>query len=162
MTTKSASSRPCPTASHTDNITPETLLDSEITNAYGELVQLRDLVDLEYGQGMTQIDHLERNRNIRLQVTPPDNVALQTAMELISEDLVPKMHQQGGLEGVRISTGGNAHKLTETRLALQWNFVLAVVITYLLMSALFSSYIYPPSSFSRSRWQQPGALSGWR
>jgi HAE1 family hydrophobic/amphiphilic exporter-1 len=64
-------------------------------------------------------------------------------MELVSEDLVPKLQQQGGLEGVRISTGGNADKLTETRLALQWNFVLAVVITYLLMSALFSSYIYP-------------------
>ena len=92
---------------HKDNITPETLLDSEITNAYGELVQLRDLVDLEYGQGMTQIDHLERNRNIRLQVTPPDDVPLQTAMELVSEDLVPKLRQQGGLEGVRISTGGN-------------------------------------------------------
>ena len=128
---------------HTDKITPETLLDSEITNAYGELVQLRDLANLEYGQGMTQIDHLERNRNIRLQVTPPDNVPLQTAMELVSEDLVPKLQKQGGLKGVSISTGGNADKLTETRLALQWNFVLAVVITYLLMSALFGSYIYP-------------------
>jgi len=128
---------------HTDKITPETLLDSEITNAYGELVQLRDLANLEYGQGMTQIDHLERNRNIRLQVTPPDNVPLQTAMELVSEDLVPKLQKQGGLKGVSISTGGNADKLTETRLALQWNFVLAIVITYLLMSALFGSYIYP-------------------
>ena len=31
----------------------------------------------------------------------------------------------------------------ETRDALQWNFVLAVVIIYLLMSALFSNYLYP-------------------
>ncbi|MCP3870221.1 MAG: efflux RND transporter permease subunit [Gammaproteobacteria bacterium] len=130
-------------SSQSGTLTPETLLESEITNAFGELVQLRDLVALEYGQGMTQIDHLERNRNIRLQVTPPDEMPLQSAMELISDELVPKLEQSGALQGVTVSTGGNADKLTETRLALQWNFILAVVITYLLMSALFASYLYP-------------------
>ena len=65
--------------------TPEDLMNSVIANAFGELVQLRDLSRLEYRQGMTQIDHLERNRNIRLEVTPPDEVALQSAMELVSD-----------------------------------------------------------------------------
>jgi len=32
---------------------------------------------------------------------------------------------------------------TETREALQWNFLLAVFITYLLMAALFGNFIYP-------------------
>ncbi len=123
--------------------TPEQLMNSVIANAHGELVQLRDLSRLEYGQGMTQIDHLERNRNIRLEVTPPEEMALQTAMELISEQLVPELKQSGQLQDATIAIGGNADKLTETRLALQWNFVLAIVITYLLLSALFSSYFYP-------------------
>jgi HAE1 family hydrophobic/amphiphilic exporter-1 len=39
--------------------------------------------------------------------------------------------------------GGNADKLTETRLALQWNLLLALVITYLLMAALFENFLYP-------------------
>ena len=123
--------------------TPEDLMDSVIANAFGELVQLRDLSRLEYRQGMTQIDHLERNRNIRLEVTPPDEVALQSAMELVSEQLVPDLEAAGQLQDATVSIGGNADKLTETRIALQWNFVLAVVITYLLLSALFSSYFYP-------------------
>jgi HAE1 family hydrophobic/amphiphilic exporter-1 len=38
---------------------------------------------------------------------------------------------------------GAADKLTQTRQALQWTFVLAVVITYLLMSALFGNFVYP-------------------
>ena len=33
--------------------------------------------------------------------------------------------------------------MTQTRQALQWNFLLALVITYLLMAALFESFLYP-------------------
>jgi len=33
--------------------------------------------------------------------------------------------------------------LTRTRSALQWNFILALVISYLLMSALFENFFYP-------------------
>ncbi|MES9898468.1 MAG: efflux RND transporter permease subunit [Sedimenticola sp.] len=122
---------------------PEDLLDSVIADPYGSLVQLGDMVQLEYGRGMTQVDHLERKRNIRLEVTPPSQMPLQEAMELISEQLVPSLSQAGKLEGIRATVGGNADKLTETRLALQWNFLLAIVITYLLMSALFGNYLYP-------------------
>jgi HAE1 family hydrophobic/amphiphilic exporter-1 len=122
---------------------PEALLQRQVSNPYGELVRVADLARLEYGQGMTQIDHLERKRNIRLEVTPPESLALQSAMELISDELVPQLEKAGQLEGVSVSIGGNADKLTETRQALQWNFLLAVVITYLLLSALFGNYIYP-------------------
>jgi HAE1 family hydrophobic/amphiphilic exporter-1 len=122
---------------------PEDLLDAVIANKFGKLVRVGDLVTLKYDQGMTQIDHLERKRNIRLEVTPPDNLPLQEAMERISNDLVPGLQQAGKLNNVAVSVGGNADKLTETRKALQWNFLLAVVITYLLMSALFGNYLYP-------------------
>jgi len=36
-----------------------------------------------------------------------------------------------------------ADKLTETRKALQWNFVLAGLITFLLRAALFENFVYP-------------------
>jgi HAE1 family hydrophobic/amphiphilic exporter-1 len=38
---------------------------------------------------------------------------------------------------------GAADKLTQTGQALQWNFLLAVVITYLLMASLYESFLYP-------------------
>ncbi|MES9903891.1 MAG: efflux RND transporter permease subunit, partial [Sedimenticola sp.] len=122
---------------------PEDLLAGVIATPYGKLVRVGDLGQLKYGQGMTQINHLERKRNIRLEVTPPKDMALQSAMELISDQLVPKLEKAGKLTGTRISIGGNADKLTETRQALQWNFLLAIIITYLLMSALFGNYLYP-------------------
>jgi HAE1 family hydrophobic/amphiphilic exporter-1 len=122
---------------------PEDLLHQVIATPYGDLVQIGDLGSLSYDQGMTQIDHLERKRNIRLEVTPPDEMPLQAAMELISDEVVPRLASGGQLEQAQVKVGGNADKLTETRKALQWNFLLAIVITYLLMSALFGNYIYP-------------------
>jgi len=38
---------------------------------------------------------------------------------------------------------GTADDLTVTRKALQWNFILAAVIAFLLMASLFESFIYP-------------------
>ena len=43
----------------------------------------------------------------------------------------------------QIQLSGSADDLRRTRQALQWNFLLALVITYLLMAALFESFLYP-------------------
>jgi HAE1 family hydrophobic/amphiphilic exporter-1 len=54
------------------------------------------------------------------------------------------MRQDGKIGGLyRATLSGTADKLTQTAAALQWNFLLAVVITYLLMAALFESFLYP-------------------
>ncbi|WDP89964.1 MAG: efflux RND transporter permease subunit [Desulfobacter sp.] len=123
--------------------TPEDLANTAIVNRFGDPVRIGDISRLAYTRGMTQINHLERKRHIRLQVTPPETLPLQAAMETIETDVVRPMQDQGRLKGVEISLGGNADKLTQTRQALQWNFLLAVVITYLLMAALFENFFYP-------------------
>lgn len=123
-------------------LTPEDILNAMIANNHGQLIRIGDVARIEYSQGMTQIARLEKRRNIRLEVTPPDNLPLQAALEQI-DALVAQLSQQGTLEGVMVTTGGNADKLTETFDALKWNFVLAVLIIYLLMSALFENFFYP-------------------
>ncbi|PLX47446.1 MAG: AcrB/AcrD/AcrF family protein [Desulfobulbaceae bacterium] len=123
--------------------TPEAILDSTIVNSFGQLIRIRDVADLQYSQGMPQINHLERLRTITLQVTPPRGLALQSAMETVEKDIVGALKKSGALSEVTVAVGGNADKLTETRLALQWNLLLALIITYLLMSALFENFLYP-------------------
>jgi HAE1 family hydrophobic/amphiphilic exporter-1 len=62
----------------------------------------------------------------------------------VESDIVGPMREQGKLGGLyRVSLSGTADKLAETGRALRWNFLLALVITYLLMSALFESFLYP-------------------
>ena len=53
------------------------------------------------------------------------------------------MGKQGELGAVDVDMSGAADKLTETRRVLQWNFALAALIVYLLMSALFGNFLYP-------------------
>jgi len=42
-----------------------------------------------------------------------------------------------------VNLSGSADDLTQTRKALQGNFILALLITFLLMAALFENFIYP-------------------
>ena len=92
---------------------------------------------------MPQINHLERKRTITLQVTPPADMALQDAIDIIQNDVLGGLKQAGQLDGLQISIGGNADKLVETGKSLQWNLLLALLITYLLMAALFENFLYP-------------------
>lgn len=126
----------------TDFKTPEDILNCSIVNHYGQLIRIGDVAHINYIQGMTQIDRLEKKRNVRLEVTPPADMPLQTAMETI-DGIVDQMKKAGNLNGLDAKLGGNADKLVETRLALQWNLLLALAITYLLMSALFENFFYP-------------------
>ncbi|MBU2452807.1 MAG: efflux RND transporter permease subunit, partial [Proteobacteria bacterium] len=122
---------------------PEDILNSTIVNNFGDLIRVKDVADISYGEGMPQINHLERHRTITLQVTPPEDLALQSAMEMIQNQIIPSLETTGTLKNVTVAVGGNADKLVETRQALQWNLVLALVITYLLMAALFENFLYP-------------------
>ncbi len=122
---------------------PENILNASIVNRFGDLIKIGDISDLGYSEGMPQVNHLERKRNITLQVTPPASIALQDAMEMIENNIIGPMKQDGKLDNVEITIGGNADKLAETGEALQWNLLLALLITYLLMAALFENFLYP-------------------
>jgi HAE1 family hydrophobic/amphiphilic exporter-1 len=130
-------------ASEEDIPSPEALYDAPVATPVGTVVPISSLATLERTAGITQIRHLERNRTITVRVTPPEDVTIQEAMEIISGTMLPRLETQGMLTGVDVNMSGAADKLTETRQALQWNFILAVAITYLLMSALFGNFIYP-------------------
>ncbi len=130
-------------ASGEDVATPEELHSQLVATPKGWAVPLSSLARLENTYGVTQIRHLERKRTITLQVTPPKDMPLQEAMEIIEQQLVPGVKQAGVMQGVSVRLSGAADKLTVTRNALQWNFLLALLITYLLMAALFENFIYP-------------------
>jgi len=123
--------------------TPEELFNSQLSTAKGQLVKVSSLATLQHTTGMTQIRHLERRRTVTLQVTPPGDMPLQEALEMINGKIIPVVRGQGLLEEIEVDISGAADKLIETRDVLRWNFVLAALIAYLLMASLFSNFIYP-------------------
>ncbi len=123
--------------------TPEDIQKSVIANRFGQLIRIADISELQYSQGMMQIDHLERKRTIKLEVTPSSVMPLQTAMEIIEKKIIQPLQTAGKLKGVNVSVGGNADKLSEAMQTIQWNLIMAAIIIYLLMAALFENFFYP-------------------
>lgn len=107
-------------------------------------VRLESLAVPRLGSGPEQINRRERQRAITIQVSPPESVPLEVAMSAIQQEIVPQVRNEGWLDGGYVITlSGTADKLRQTWDALYFNFVFAAVITYLLMAALFESWLYP-------------------
>ena len=110
----------------------------------GQLVPLSAVARVEVTTGPEQINHIERSRAITVQVIPPETIALETVLDDIQTQIVQPLVDSGELAPpYQIQLSGSADDLRRTRQALQWNFLLALVITYLLMAALFESFLYP-------------------
>jgi HAE1 family hydrophobic/amphiphilic exporter-1 len=110
----------------------------------GELVPLAAVADVRLSSGPEQINHRERERAITIQVSPPVTMPLEQAMNIIRTQVVQPLQESGQLQGgYRVTLAGTADKLRQTWTAMWFNFALALVITYLLMAALYESWIYP-------------------
>jgi HAE1 family hydrophobic/amphiphilic exporter-1 len=69
---------------------------------------------------------------------------LERAIEIIRDEILRPLQESGQLSGsYNAVLTGTADDLTVTRNALQWNFLLAAVICFLLMASLFESFLFP-------------------
>ena len=144
-------------------LTPDGLADVPlaITEADGRpsILPLGELVHFVQAEASQSIRRVEQRRAVTFTVNPPPEMALEEAQARI-EELVAESRREGGMTSdVQVYMSGNADKLTQTRTALlgRWTgfnsasltsvafsrFFLALVITYLLMAALFESFLHP-------------------
>jgi len=116
-----------------------------ISTPRGDLVPLAAVADVKLSSGTEQINHRERQRAITIEVTPPDGMALEGALDILQAQVIEPIEASGQLEGgiYQIGLSGTADKLRTTWASLRWNLILAMVITYLVMAALFESWLYP-------------------
>jgi HAE1 family hydrophobic/amphiphilic exporter-1 len=111
----------------------------------GQIVRFSSVADVVLSRGPEQVNHIERLRSITIQLKPAEGVPLETAMKTVDAKVRSAMMQsplfQSGLYQIRLA--GTADKLADTWYELKWNVALAVLLTYLLMAALFESFLYP-------------------
>lgn len=120
------------------------LLSLPVATSDGQVVPLSALATVEYSSGPEAIYRREKLRAITISVTPPLTVPLEQAMQLIDTQIVSTLHDEGLLDGeTMVNLSGTADKLRQAWDALRWNLLLALAITYLLMAALFESWLYP-------------------
>ena len=115
-----------------------------IATPTGKVISLAAAADDVFEGGPEQINRRERQRAITIAVMPPETTPLEEAIEKINSQIVEPLRQSGEIGGnYQIRLAGTADKLRATWRALRWNFLLALLITYLLMAALFESWLYP-------------------
>jgi len=108
------------------------------------VVTVGDLAQVEMHQGPVQINHVEKQRAVSIESALPDDIALEAAVERIRTQIVEPMRQQGQIGGLYdIKISGTADDLSKLRTELTTDFILALLLTYLLLTALLQSFSYP-------------------
>ena len=104
------------------------------------VVPLGELVDVARTAGPNEIRRVNRRRTVTLQINPPDGMPLERAITVLREKVAPAVESRLPEDGV-VEYRGSADKLAETLAKMSGSFLLAVAILYLLMSALFRSFL---------------------
>ncbi|MEM9414192.1 MAG: efflux RND transporter permease subunit [Planctomycetota bacterium] len=149
-----------------DGYPPEQLarLPVAYRTATGEqgTVPLSQIATIERSDAPQQISRIEESRAVTLSVTPPDDVPLEQAEQDIRAIEALLRSEQGGSQiplAVEIAYAGSASKLEQVRTAMigEWTglnaeslrslgvsrLFIALLVTFLLMAALFESFLYP-------------------
>lgn len=120
--------------------TPEQLAALPVATADGGIQTIGELTQVTETAGPSQIRRIDRKRTLTLAVTPPSDLALEDAMEIIKEQVGPAIRARLPVDGA-INYRGTAEALDDALSSMSGSFMLAVVILYLLISALFRSFV---------------------
>ncbi len=122
----------------------ETLEDLQVYSPDKGVLPLRALASIRETVRTDVIQRINGRRTVTLSIVPPRDVPLEAAVALVEEELIQGMRERGELPNdVQVRVAGASDKLKATRQALGSNFLLAVIISYLLMVAIFSHWGYP-------------------
>ncbi|MCA9520910.1 MAG: efflux RND transporter permease subunit, partial [Myxococcales bacterium] len=118
------------------------LADMPLVNNAGKLFYLSDVGVVRREITPTTINRLEMNRAITLTVNLAPTVSLGGTMDRVEENLLKPLRSRIPTE-YSVLLGDTADKLNETLGDIKSSFLLALLISYLLMVALFRSFWYP-------------------
>ncbi|MGD8176693.1 efflux RND transporter permease subunit [Marinimicrobium sp. ARAG 43.8] len=108
------------------------------------VLPLSDLARIEETVDTSSIRRLDGSRTVTLYIIPPRSVALETGVERVREQIVRHLQDNGEVPtGVTLNISGAADQLDATRAALSSNYLVALIIVYLLMVAIFTHWGYP-------------------
>ena len=110
----------------------------------GRAVPLINVAEMVETVSSEEIRHFERKRSVTLEITPPTEMTLEEGIDLVREKIIQPLKDDGSLSGeYSIHLTGNADKLEKTRDAMSGNFIMAIIITYLLLAVLFQHWGFP-------------------
>jgi multidrug efflux pump subunit AcrB len=117
---------------------PEDLAEIPLMTPSGHRVRLGDLVRLSTVPAPPGIRRIDHRRTVTLTIDPPAGLSLERALELIDRDVLPVLRSELP-SGGSLRMAGSADGLSRTLATMGRVFGLALVVLFLLMTALFRS-----------------------
>ena len=108
----------------------------------GQVASLGDIAEVRAALGPTKVEHIDRDRSVSLTVNIGNELPLQVAIDKMKREVIDPMRKTLPL-GYSLDVSGRAKDLARTWESLKWSLLLAILITYLLMAALFEAWSYP-------------------
>ncbi len=122
--------------------TPEQLRQLAMYNGNSQRIQLSDVAEIVESTGPDSINHVDLNRSITLTADVAREASLGGLVEQVETDILKPLRSSLP-PGVRVELAGSADVLGETLVQLGLTFILSLIITYLLLVALYRSFAYP-------------------
>jgi multidrug efflux pump subunit AcrB len=117
---------------------PEQLAATPVATPVGNVMPLGELVQVESTVGAGGLRRVDGHRTLGLNVSPPKELSLGQAIELLKRDVEPQIRAQLPADG-SIHYEGNAGSLREALANMAQNLVIALTALFLLLAALFRS-----------------------
>ena len=122
----------------------ERLPEIPIYTRLGGVVPLGSVAKIHETVGTSTIRRINGRRTVTLNIIPPENVALETGIELVRKELIGHLQSTGQLPAqVSIDISGASDQLDATQEAIANNYLVAVIIIYLLLVSVFRHWGYP-------------------
>jgi len=122
----------------------ESLAQIPVYTAAGEILPLGALADITETVDTNSIRRVNGRRTVTLNIIPPRSIALETGVAMVKEELVDYLRETGQIPAhVDVVISGAADQLDATREALVGNYLVALLVIYLLLVAIFNHWGYP-------------------
>jgi multidrug efflux pump subunit AcrB len=117
---------------------PEQLASTPVATPAGNVMPLGELVRVESTVGAAGLRRVDGHRTIGLNVSPPKELSLGQAIEVLKRDVEPQIRAELPADGT-VQYEGNAGSLREALANMAENLVIALKALFLLLAALFRS-----------------------
>jgi multidrug efflux pump subunit AcrB len=117
---------------------PEQLSAMPLATPLAGTQTIGELADIQRGVGPAELQRVDGHRTITLFLIPPDNVTMEEALQRLRDEVEPLVKPLLP-EGAKLSYRGSADRLSEALQTVGINFLLAIIILFLIMAALFKS-----------------------
>ncbi|MEZ5502213.1 MAG: efflux RND transporter permease subunit [Halioglobus sp.] len=122
----------------------DTLHQLPVYTPAGDILPLGALADVVESVDTNSLRRVNGRRTVTLNIIPPRSIPLETGVDMVQRELVDYLRDSGQLPAaVDIMISGAADQLDATRDSLLGNYLVALLVIYLLMVAIFNHWGYP-------------------